>query len=134
MEGSIWRGPPVRQATCHKSQVQQSHRSAVARAMTGARLLLGMPVQPSSPTCAAELVGSSFQYVEAAKWLLEAQDQALLTDVLAGHKPLLEAGAQARVRADLIGAYRRATLADRAAFGSIVGIDDVFDSCIVPSL
>jgi hypothetical protein len=72
--------------------------------------------------------------VEAAVWVLQAEDPALLKDVLSGRKPLLAAAAEVRQRANLIVAYRKANPEDRAAAGPIIGVANVFDEMIVPSL
>jgi hypothetical protein len=135
MEGSIWFRRRVRQPNQrYKPQFRHGQRAAVTRALTGGKILLGQSVRAPSLARAAELVGSNIHYVEAAVWVLQAEDPALLADVLAGRKPLLDAAAKARGRAELITAYRRATLDDRAAFGSAVGVSHVFDEAIVPSL
>ena len=135
MEGSVWSRRRLRQSNRqHKSQFQRGQRAAVMRAMTGASILLGLPVKPSSRARAAELVGSNLHYVEAAVRVLQAEDPLLLADVLAGRKSLPDAAAKVRGRADLITAYRRATLEDRAALGSTVGVSHVFDEAIAPSL
>jgi hypothetical protein len=135
MEGFISFRRRVRQPNRQrKSQFRHGQRAAVMRAITGASILLGLPVRASSQARAAELVGSNIRYVEAAVWVLQAEHPALLADVLAGRKSLLEVAAKVRGRANLIKAYRRATLGDPAAFGSTVGADRVFDETIVPAL
>ena len=134
MEGSIWLRRRVRQPNRpHGSQFRDGQRAAVMRAVTGASILLGLPIQVPSQARAAELVGSSRRYVEAAVWVLQAEDPALLADILAGRKTLLKAAAKVRRRANLIVAYRKATPDDLEKFGSTVGVDKVFDETIVPS-
>jgi hypothetical protein len=91
--------------------------------VTRASILLGLPVKVSNQVRAAELVGSSRRYVEAAVWILQAEDPALLADVLAGRKALLERAANLRQRADLITAFRRATLHDRQKSGATIGVE-----------
>jgi hypothetical protein len=102
--------------------------------LTGASLLLGRPIKLTSRARTAELVGSNVHYIEAAITVLKTEDPALIADVLAGHQSLLAAAAKVRQRADLIAAYRKATLHDRKVFGSTVGVDKMFDETIVPSL
>ena len=104
------------------------------RAVTGASILLGLAVKASSQKSAAEMVGSSRRYVEAAVWVLQAEDPQLLANVLAGREPLLSAAVKVRRRANLIVAYRKANSEDRAAAGPTIGVDHVFDEMIVPSL
>ena len=136
MDARIWLQPRVRQSLRRKprSRFHNGQRQAVRRALTGARIRLGLPVQASSLASAAQLVGSSKQYVEAATWLLQAEDPALLDDVLAGRKPLLAAAAEAHRRADLIAAFRKASAHDKAISGSTLGVNNVWDEMIVPSL
>ena len=87
MEGSIWLRRRVRQPTRKpKSQFRHGQRVAVMRALTGASILLGLPVKRSSQARAAEIVGSNLHYIEAAITVLKAEDPALLADVLAGRR------------------------------------------------
>jgi len=135
MEGSIWLRRPVRQPRRKpKSQFRNGERRAVKRALTGAGIRLGQPVQASSLVNAAQHVGSTAPYVEADVWVLQAEDPALLDDVLSGREPLVSAAAKVRRRANLIVAYRKANSEDRAAAGPTIGVDNVFDEMIVPSL
>jgi hypothetical protein len=137
MEGSIWLRQRVRQpARRHqsKSLFRNGERVAVRRALTGARIRLGLPLEASTYVAAAEQVGSTPLYVEAMRWLLKAEDPALLADALAGRVPLLAAATEARKLGDLIAAFRKASRHDRAVSGSTLGIDEVFDDMIVPSL
>jgi hypothetical protein len=83
---------------------------------------------------AAASTGSSVRYAQAATWLLQAEDPALEADVLARRKSLLTAGAEARDQAALIAAFRKASPRDRAASGSTIGVDTIFDTMVVPSL
>src|SRR5215469_6142815 len=108
MEGSIWLRRHVRQPTRKiKSQFRHGQRVAVVRALTGASLLLGLPIKLTSRARTAEIVGSNLHYIEAAITVLKAEDPGLLADVLAGREPLLAAAAKVRHRADLIAAYRK---------------------------
>jgi hypothetical protein len=118
----------------HKSQFRNGHRAAVLRAVTSASILLGRPIKASSQARAAELCGANVQYVEAAVWLLQAEDSALIADVLAGRISLLKAAAKVRRRSRLIAAYQDATADDRAAFGEVVGAASVWDEVIAPKL
>ncbi len=71
MEGSISLRRCVRQpGRTRRSQFRNGQRGAVMRAVAGASILLGLPVKASSRARAAELVGSSIRYVEAAVWVL----------------------------------------------------------------
>lgn len=135
MHGHIWPRRRVSQLNRrHKPQFRNDQRAAVARAITGASILLGIPVKTSSQARAAQLVGSSIRYVQAACLVLQVEDPALLADVLAGRQPLLDVAAKICGRANLINAYRRAAPNDRAAFGSTVGANSVWNDVIIPSL
>jgi hypothetical protein len=114
----------------------RKHRrvAAVARAFTGAKLLLGIPIQPKTQTQAAELAGSTRLYVAAAAVLLEAGAPALVEGVLCGDVSLLEAAKSVRRRARLIQAYRQADRSDRKALGEVVGVASVFDDAVAPLL
>jgi hypothetical protein len=60
MEGSIWFRRPARQPRRKaKSQFHNGERRAVKRALTGARIRLGLPVRASSLVSAARQVGST---------------------------------------------------------------------------
>jgi hypothetical protein len=93
-----------------------------------------LPVQASSLANAAQQVGSTAHYVEAMTWVLKAEDPALLDDVLAGRKSLLAAAAEARRRGDLIAAFRKASSHDKAISGSTLGVNNVWDDMIAPSI
>jgi len=135
MEGSICLRRHVRQPKRKtKPHFRNGERRAVRRALTGARIRLGLPVRASSLKSAAQQVGSTASYVEAAVWVLQAEDPALLNDVLSGRKQLLVAAAEVRQRANLITAYRRASLRDRAVAGPTIGVDHVWDELIAPAL
>jgi hypothetical protein len=95
---------------------------------------LGLPVWAPSLKTAAQQVGSTAPYVEAAVWILQTEDSALLDDVLSGRKSLLAAAAEARRRADLVAAYRRASLQDKAVAGPTIGVNNVWDEMIAPAL
>jgi hypothetical protein len=110
------------------------HGAAVARAFTGARLLLGIPIQPKGQVAAARLVASTPQYIRAAIALLEAGDSELVGRVLQGNLGLLEAAGLVRKRAHLVKAYREADRHDREALGKVIGVDRVFDDSIAPWL
>jgi hypothetical protein len=101
--------------------------NATSRAFAGAKLVLGIPVQPKTQAQAAELVGSTRLYVAAATALLEAEAPTLMESVLCGNVSLLEAAKRVRGRAQLVKAYRQADLSDRKALSEVVGADSVFD-------
>ena len=128
MHGHIY-NRRVRQPHHHKR-----HYAAALRAFTGAKLLLDIAVVPRSQCEAAQLVASTPRYIEAAITLIRAQDRYLIERVLAGDLPLLTAATHVRKRAKLLSAYREASVGDRAAAGAAIGIDQVFDEMIVPSL
>ena len=75
--------------------------NAAARAFAGAKLWLGLPVQPQTQAEAANLVASCPLYVAAATALLEVGAYALIEQVLQGKTSLIEAGAAVRKRARL---------------------------------
>src|SRR5262249_3157473 len=108
--------------------------NATLRAVTGAKLLLGMSVAPKSLTETAALVASSPQNIAAAVTLLEAENPLLIGHVLRGYIPLLQAADRVRKRAQLIKAYRAADAADRIALGEVAGLDAIWDEVIAPSL
>src|SRR6516162_8074917 len=91
----------------YRSPHRRRRAAAVARAFTGARLLLGLPVQPESQAQAAMLVASSPLYIAAAGALLEAENPDLIKRVCRGDISLLDAAASVRKRAQLVKAYRR---------------------------
>lgn len=108
--------------------------SATWRAFAGAKLLLGIPIQPKGQVAAARLVASTPQYIRAAIALLEAGDSELVGRVLQGNLGLLETAGHVRKRAHLVKAYREADRHDREALGKVIGVDRVFDDSIAPWL
>jgi hypothetical protein len=137
MQGSIWSGLRVRQSTKrHKRNPQFRHgeRKALLQAITGGSLLLRLPVCPTNRVRAAEMVGSNAPYLNAAVVVLKAEDPALLHDVLSGRKSLRAAAAEVRKRATLIAAYLKSSHTDHGTAGFTIGVDEVFDEMIVPSL
>jgi hypothetical protein len=66
--------------------------------------------------------------------VLKAEDPALLHDVLSGRKSLRAAAAEVRKRATLIAAYLKSSHTDHGTAGFTIGVDEVFDEMIVPSL
>jgi hypothetical protein len=107
-------------------------RLAVLRALTAARLYLS----GEAPTleAAAASCGSSAIYVKAAVILIKAENSAMLTDVLVGVVPLLAAAKQLKRVPQLVDGYRRASTAELASFGEIIGADDFWDHVINPAL
>jgi hypothetical protein len=128
MHGHIY-NRRIRQPRHHKRR-----HAAALRAFTGAKLLLDIAVVPRSRCEAAQLVASTPRYIEAAITLIRAQDRYLIERVLAGDLSLLTAATHVRKRAKLLSAYREASAGDRAAASAAIGIDQVFDEMIVPSL
>jgi hypothetical protein len=127
-------GRPRQPRARRRHSYQYRHPAPIERAFAGAKLLLGIPIQPRTQAEAARLVASTPFYVAAAAALLEAGVPGLVDDVLQGRVPLLEAGETVRKRARLVKAYREADRKDRAALGKVVGVDVVFDETIKPLL
>jgi hypothetical protein len=82
---------------------------------------------------AAEGCGSNVSYVQGAIVLLKANNASLVSEVVAGRVPLLQAAAQMRRLVDLIAAYRDAKDPDRVAFAKTWGIDKIFDTLVQAS-
>jgi hypothetical protein len=82
----------------------------------------------------SRMSGVSRPSIHAAVLLLQNGDDALVTDVLHGRRPLIQAAKSIRNRARLIEDFRQASPADRVAFGAAVGVGTLFDSAISPSL
>jgi hypothetical protein len=117
-----------------QSRPRRRHGAAVERAFIGARMLLGVPIQPKTQAEAAELVGSTRPYVAAAAVLLEAETPTLVESVLRGDVSLLEAAKSVRRCVQLVRAYRQADRSDRRAFGEVVGVANIFDDAVAPLL
>jgi hypothetical protein len=96
--------------------------------------LLGHPVEVSSQRQAADLVGSTVNYIVAATVLLQAEDPRLVDQVLTGRVPLLKAAAAVRKRAKFLSAFRQTSPADRAAVAKVIGAATVFDELVSPAL
>ena len=92
----------------HYRRLCNGHGTAALRALTGARILLGLSIEAGSQANAAAIVGSNVRYVVAACLVLQSEDTSLLSDVLAGRMPLLAAAGSLQAR-ELISAYRAAT-------------------------
>jgi hypothetical protein len=93
-----------------------------------------MPITAKSLSSAAEMTGSCPAYVNAAITLLQAEDVSLMTRVLRGQIPLLDAAQAAKERARLITSYRNASAEARAGFGRAIGADRVFDTVVSPAI
>jgi hypothetical protein len=119
-------------------RVRPYHRNgaqlAAVRAVTAARLWRGDHVTVTSQAEAATACGASLSYVLAAAVVLDAGNDALVADVLAGRVPLLTAARHVRKRARLLKAFRQASPADLAELGRSAGVGEVWDRVIVPSL
>jgi hypothetical protein len=127
----------------HRSRDRQPRRrryqkhqraGAIQRAFAGAKMVLGLPIQPKDQATAADLVASTPAYIRAATTLLEAEDSELVDRVLWGNLGLLEAARLVRKRVRLVKAYREADRNDRKALGKAVGVNRVFDDSIAPLL
>jgi hypothetical protein len=131
----LYRGNSAPSAPGQPRRSRRRHPpDAALRAITGAKLLLGAPVQPKTQAEAAELVGSTRPYIAAAAMLLEAEVPALIESILRGDVSLLGAAASVRKRARLVRAYRQADRSDRKALGEVVGVASVFDDAVAPLL
>jgi hypothetical protein len=131
----LYRGNSAPSAPGQPRRSRRRHQpDAALRAITGAKLLLGAPVQPKTQAEAAELVGSTRPYIAAAAMLLEAEVPALIEGILRGDVSLLGAAASVRKRARLVRAYRQADRSDRKALGEVVGVARVFDDAVAPLL
>jgi hypothetical protein len=127
----------------HRSRDRQPRRrryqkhqraGAIQRAFAGAKMVLGLPIQPKDQATAADLVASTPVYIRAATTLLQAGDSELVDRVLWGNLGLLEAARLVRKRVRLVRAYRDADLNDRIALSKAVGVDRLFDESIAPLL
>ena len=91
---------------------------------------------PSVPTGshAAAIADVSRPLIDAGRIVIESQDKALITAVLAGRVSLTAAAAKARRHVRLVDSFKAASLADRAAFAQAIGPNELFDSTISPAL
>ena len=113
---------------------RNGHCAAALRAFTGARLFLQEAVP--SLIAAADACGSNPRYVKAMVVLIRSENTSLRHDVLRGNVPLLMAARQMQRIADLVTAYRAAATVpkDLATAGEIVGVANLWDTMIVPTL
>ena len=120
----------------HKSPYRHfryGQRAAARKALTAAKLRLGIPLQrPSSVRGASEQCGANPVYTAAMITLLKAEDKHALDLVLRGSWSLLETAARLKPRADLIAAFRKTSSSDHAALGRATGPDVMWDDCIAP--
>jgi hypothetical protein len=72
--------------------------------------------------------------VRAAGILQQSGDLDLIEQVLNGSRGLLEAARSVERVAKLIGAYKSTSPAERASFGKAIGVADLFDQAVAPSL
>ena len=110
------------------------HHAATLRAFAGAQLWSGRPVEPTTLQHAAVLVASTPQYVTAAATILQAEDFALVNDVLTGRISLLAAAAKVAKRAKVVAAVKSASDADLANAARTIGVDRVWDKLIAPNV
>jgi hypothetical protein len=128
-----------RQRASARRHFRNGYRAAAARAFTAAELYLNK----TAPTLAAAAIrcGSSLGYLQAALVLLKDQT-ASIDPVLVGDVPLLEAAHQVRRRQkaeritveEMTTAWRSWSPGQRARFGREVGISDLWDHSIVPTI
>jgi len=119
----------------HKSPHRQrpyGQRAAARKALTAAKLHLGIPLEPSSMREDSERCGANLAYTRAMITLIKAEDDHALELVLRGSWPLLETAARLKARANLIAAYRKTDAADHRAFGRQIGPAQVWDDVIAP--
>jgi hypothetical protein len=83
---------------------------------------------------AADKALSCVPYVAAMASIIQSEDEKLLEDVLRGRKSVLEAAKQVKARAKAIASIRRLTAADKGAVGRAIGVGEIWDGMIVPSL
>jgi hypothetical protein len=110
------------------------------RAFTGAELYLDKRFTTLAKT--AEACGSNVQYLRAALVLIKDGDEMIRESVLTGHMPLLTVANRARRRrkaeritpAEAVMGWKRWTPEQRAEFGRVVGVAEVWDHAIVPTI
>ena len=73
------------------------------------------------------------QYVTAAATILQAEDFALVNDVLTGRISLLAAAAKVAKRAKVVAAVKSASDADLANAARTIGVDRVWDKRLLPT-
>jgi hypothetical protein len=121
----------------HRRRHRRHHdgqRAAVRRAVTGARLSLGLSLDVHTQGEAAAAVAVSLRHVTAAVAVLKAEDAELLGRVLTGEVSLRAAARNAGKRGSLIAAYRQASPEDRLALARTVGPDVLWDETLAPVL
>jgi hypothetical protein len=135
---------PRRRRASARRYIRHGCRAAAARAFTAAKGYLDGTF--STLAQAADCCGSNVLYVQAALVLLQdktAPDPQMVRElVLEGHMPLLAAARAARRRQEGAGvtvermaaAYRCWTPAQRAAFGRVVGVSELWESAIMPAI
>ena len=113
---------------------QAPKRNKNLRALFAAQLLRDRAYGVNTITAAAIVTNVTRPAVKAALLILQAEADLLATDVLERRVSLLEAGKVVRIRAQLITTYKAADRNDRAALGEVVGVDELFDEVVAPSL
>jgi hypothetical protein len=114
-----------------RPHIKHGWRLAARRAFTGANLIRE---KGYSLDAALDASGSCHVYVRAMQTILASEDQALLMAVLTDRVSVMTAAAQVRALGKLLAAYAVATAETKAAFGRAVGIDDVFDNVVAPTI
>lgn len=115
-------------------RVRDGEQAAVVRALTAAKLHLGIPIPPPTLAEAAKMTGSSIGYIQAAITILKAEDANLVTHVTRGSDPLVPAAARVKKRVKVITAIRGASPEDLVAAAKTIGLDAVFDRMLAPAL
>jgi hypothetical protein len=108
------------------------------RAFTGAELYLDKRFTTLAKT--AEACGSNVTYIRAALVLIKNGDQMTREEVLTGHLPLLVVANRARRRrkaeritpAEAVMGWKRWTPEQRAEFGRVAGVAEIWDCAISP--
>ena len=106
----------------------------ISRALFAAQLLRDRAYGVNTITAAAIVTNVTRPAVKAALLILQAEADLLATDVLERRVSLLEAGKVVRIPRPLITTYKAADRNDRAALGEVVGVDELFDEVVAPSL
>jgi hypothetical protein len=80
--------------------------------------------------------GSTAQYIDWMKWIMAANDPALLHQVIHGHADIFDAAKQVRPMVEMKAmkaAYKKLTPEQRIAWAAQENLDVVFDQVIAPA-
>jgi hypothetical protein len=108
-----------------------SLRRAAVSGLAGAlRYLQGGYTQEE----AAAEAGACVPYVTAMIPIVQTEDAKLIKAVLGGELPVLATAKEVKARAKATAGYRQMSTADKAAFGSIIGPGELWDSAVAPAI